>query len=138
MAWTEASNVLKEAGLPEFLRRRTTSSSSSTVPAEEEFLQEIQSVIPKNIVAQRLKFLEKGNPSTSETSQNQNSIQNVNSNCNQEAQSLTGDKKNSVMKNIFPLHFFFFSFLTNFRVLITVTISEKMCDSSAMSVFSLK
>lgn len=61
MAWTEASNVLNAAGLPEFLRRDST----STLPAEEEFLQEIASVIPKNIVAERLKLLQGNNTSDS-------------------------------------------------------------------------
>lgn len=87
--------MLNAAGLPEFLRRRTNS-SSSTVPAEEEFLQEIASVIPKNIVAQRLKFLEKGSPASSTSSLSESNQNNPNINLPQGGAG--GDKKNIVQK----------------------------------------
>lgn len=135
MAWTEASKVLNAAGLPEFLRKDSGSGGGgtlSTQPAEEEFLQEIAQVIPKNIVAQRLKFLEKGSAPSSSTESNENN-HNINSNKDlklllQKQRSFSGggdgsgsggfgtgnrklgERKNSVKKNIFFLtHFVIFN-----------------------------
>lgn len=123
MAWTEASNVLNAAGLPQFLRK--DGQTLSTLPAEEEFLQEIAQVIPKNIVAQRLKFLEKGSPSSSTESNENNPNINTNNKDHklqlQKQRSFSGggsgsgggsrkygERKNSV-KNIFLSHFVIFN-----------------------------